>query len=429
MSTPKLIIPEEYQPLFFFANNRQNPPYRYFDFSGGRSSGKSTAVALALAIEGSMYPTRILCGREYQNSIKDSVKKLLEDQISRYKLPGYSSTVDSIRNANGTEFIFKGLHDNLEATVKSFEGIQRCWIEEAQTISEESLDILLPTIRVEGSTVIFTRNPLTPEDVITRRFVTEPTPLISARTYHVHTTWRTLERCGLLADEVLQQVREAEGTAIFAHTWEGLPYEHTTNQIITWPLLEAAMKRDPQTDGGVSFGVDVARYGNDRTALAIVRGQHLEQLVSWRHQSIVESYERIATLAATYHPTIIKTDDTGVGGGLTDLLRARGYPVSGINYSVKAKRPDHYPNVASELWFDFGERLDKISINPRLEQRSELFTELTTREWKITAQNLRQVQDKKDYKRVRQSGSPDLADSVLLAYYQPAIMPSWAVSI
>lgn len=425
----KAAIPSAYEPLFFFMHDVKHPPYRYFDLEGGRSSGKSTTVALALVLEGSIYPTRILCGREYQNIIKDSVKKLLEDTINRYGITGYTTTLDSIRHENGTEFIFKGFHDNLEATVKSFEGIQRCWVEEAQTVSKESLNVLLPTIRADGSTIIFTRNPLTPEDEITRRFVTNATELTAQRTYHVHTTWRDLLKVHALPNEVLQQVKEAEGTPDFAHVWEGLPYEKTLNQIISWESLRQATLRTPDIEGGYGFGVDVARYGNDRTALTIKHGNHLEAIHSWHGTSLTESAVRIETYAAQYQPTYINVDDTGVGGGLTDILRAKGLSVSGINYGAKAKEPSKYPGVSDELWFDFAEQLPHITINKDLPDRTALFQELSTREWHINDRNLREVQKKRDYKKSQNTGSPDLADSVLLAYYRPAVMPSWDVEI
>lgn len=430
MSELSMTIPAEFRPLFFFLKDPNHPDYRYYDFSGGRSSAKSTTVARALALEGAMYPTLILCAREYQNSIKDSVKRLLESVIEQYEIPGYESTVDTIRNINGTEFNFRGLHNNVEATLKSYEGAKRCWVEEAQTISEESLDILLPTIRAEGSTIIFTRNPLTPEDVITRKFVSEPTPLVAKRTYHKHVTWRIMERCGILPAEVKAQVEEAKGTPEFDHIWEGLPYDKTINQIMSWQTLNRATQRKPDTDGAVSFGVDVARYGNDRTAVAVKQGRHLADLISWQHTSITESAAKIEELANCYHPTTINVDDTGVGGGLTDSLKTHRYPVSGINFGGRAKRPDLYPNVSSELWFDFASQANTMTINPNLPHRPELFMELTTREWSINERNQRVVQSKAHFKaQNRALGSPDLADAVLLAYYQPLKLPRWDVGV
>lgn len=416
--TTDLVVPEAFHDLFWFLT-KDTPDYRYYDYPGGRNSGKSTTVATALAMEGSLHPIRVLCTREYQNSIAESVQRLLLNVIARYNIPGYEHTNDSITNANGTTFIFKGLHDNPESTVKGFEDIDRCWVEEAQFITNRSLDVLLPTIRKPNSTVIFTRNPLTPEDAVTRRFVTEPEQLTRERTISRHTTYRDMEAAGILNDEVRLQVEEARDTPEFAHIWEGLPFEKTLNQIISWNSLIAATHREPDTTGTVAFGVDVARYGKDRTAVSIRRGLHLETIRWWRNASITESAQRIRMLAEEWEPTAINVDDTGIGGGLTDTLKDMGLPVVPINFGGKPKATNLYPQVSSELWFDFSKLLPTVTINPDLEERTELFQELSTREWQINTRNQREVQRKKDYKTMEGTGSPDLADSVLLCYYTP----------
>ena len=111
-------------------------PKRYKVAYGGRGSGKSWTVARLLLLKASSTPIRILCTREIQNSIKESVHKLLSDQIDALNLPRWTIQNDSISHANGSEFIFKGLYTNL-AKIKSLEGVDICWIEEAETISEE----------------------------------------------------------------------------------------------------------------------------------------------------------------------------------------------------------------------------------------------------------------------------------------------------
>jgi len=224
-------------------------------------------------------------------------------------------------------------------------------------------------------------------------------------------------------------VEAAKGTPEFAHIWEGLPMESSQNSIMTWSQLDEATKRIPDIEGSVTFGVDVARYGNDRTALAVKKGRHLARLVSWRHASITESAATIQQLAAQYNPTLINIDDTGVGGGLTDILVSKNLPVQGINYAQTANQPDKYPNAASELWFDFAQQLGSISISPELDQLPALMQELSTREWKINNHGQRQVQSKTDFKTKQLTGSPDLADAVLLAYYQPPVLPSWDYDI
>ena len=132
---------------------------RYRVLYGGRGGAKSWAVARALLIKAAKSPLRILCAREFQTSIRDSVHKLLSDQIVALGLIElFEITQAAIRGVNGSEFAFVGLKNNV-ANVKSYEGIDICWVEEAQTVSRNSWNVLIPTIRKEGSEIWITFNP------------------------------------------------------------------------------------------------------------------------------------------------------------------------------------------------------------------------------------------------------------------------------
>lgn len=147
---------------------------RYKVLHGGRGGAKSWAVARALLIQGMENPLRILCCREFQGSIRDSVHKLLSDQIYALGFEDfYSIEQSSIKGSNGTEFFFEGLKHNV-AKVKSFEGIDRAWVEEAQTVSKTSWDTLIPTVRKEGSEIWLTFNPELESDETYQRFVINP---------------------------------------------------------------------------------------------------------------------------------------------------------------------------------------------------------------------------------------------------------------
>ena len=149
-------------------------PSRYKVLYGGRGGAKSWGVARALLIKGAQAPLRVLCAREFQTSIKDSVHKLLCDQIMALGLEGfYEITQASIRAKNGTEFSFVGLKNNV-ANVKSYEGVDVCWVEEAQTTSRMSWNVLIPTIRKEGSEIWITFNPELETDETYQRFVLNP---------------------------------------------------------------------------------------------------------------------------------------------------------------------------------------------------------------------------------------------------------------
>ena len=159
-------FPIKLQPLFKKA--------RYKICYGGRGGAKSWGIARALLIMAARKPLRILCAREFQASIKDSVHKLLCDQIEALGLlPFYEITQTSIRGLNGSEFAFIGLKNN-PTNIKSFEGVDICWVEEGQTVSRLSWNILIPTIRKTGSEIWVSFNPDLETDETYQRFVVKP---------------------------------------------------------------------------------------------------------------------------------------------------------------------------------------------------------------------------------------------------------------
>jgi phage terminase large subunit len=138
---------------------------------GGRGGAKSWGIARALLIIGLNKPIRVLCAREFQTSIKDSVHKLLSDQIINMGLTDFYEVVDrTIRGKNGSEFNFVGLKNNV-ANVKSYEGVDICWVEEAQSVSARSWDVLIPTIRKEQSEIWVSFNPELATDNTYQRFI------------------------------------------------------------------------------------------------------------------------------------------------------------------------------------------------------------------------------------------------------------------
>lgn len=149
-------------------------PSRYKILYGGRGGAKSWGIARALLLKGAKKQLRILCAREIQHSINESVHQLLKDQIDALGLSTfYQVTNNDIKGANGTHFIFAGLKHNI-GNIKSKEGIDIVWVEEAQTVSKTSWDTLIPTIRKEGSEIWVTFNPDMEEDETYQRFVAHP---------------------------------------------------------------------------------------------------------------------------------------------------------------------------------------------------------------------------------------------------------------
>lgn len=145
-------------------------PKRYNLLKGGRGSGKSWTVADWFLILGMTKKMRFLCTREIQKSIKESVHQLLSDKIQQRKLPYRVTQNQIICTLTGTEFYFHGLQDTTAQNLKSMEGIDACWVEEGQTATKKSLDLLIPTIRKEGSFFVFTYNPEEEDDPISQMF-------------------------------------------------------------------------------------------------------------------------------------------------------------------------------------------------------------------------------------------------------------------
>lgn len=151
-------------------------PGRYKVLYGGRGGAKSWGVARALLALGSAKPLRILCAREIQKSITDSVHRLLADQVASMGLAGfYEVQQTTIKGANGTQFIFAGLRHNIN-NIKSLEGADIVWVEEAQTVSKASWEKLIPTVRKPGSQIIVTFNPELDTDETYVRFVKNAPP-------------------------------------------------------------------------------------------------------------------------------------------------------------------------------------------------------------------------------------------------------------
>jgi phage terminase large subunit len=156
-------VPRAFWPL---AETRS----RYKGFYGGRGSAKTHSFATALVIRASLEPMRVLCCREFQRSIKESVKHTLDGKIAHLGLiDKYESTQTELRTSVGSQFIFEGLRTN-PLSIQSYEGITHVWVEEASTVSQTSLDILIPTIRKPGSELWFSWNPRNATDPVDRMF-------------------------------------------------------------------------------------------------------------------------------------------------------------------------------------------------------------------------------------------------------------------
>jgi phage terminase large subunit len=192
---------------------------RYYVAYGGRGSAKSWTFARALLVQGLYDPLRILCAREVMRTIADSVHRLLVDQIAALGLQDwYTVTDSSIVGVNGTEFLFCGLRALDAHKIKSYEGVDIVWVEEGQAVSKRSWEVLIPTIRAEGSEIWVSFNPELDTDDTYQRFVVSPPD----NAWVQRVTWRD--------NHWFPDVLEAERLSLqrrdpveYEHVWEGRP--------------------------------------------------------------------------------------------------------------------------------------------------------------------------------------------------------------
>lgn len=208
-SSSLIQFPRAFRPLF--------TPSRYKASWGGRGSAKSHSFAQALIIRACQYPLRVLGTREIQNSIKDSVKRLLDDKIAAMGVESqFISTDREISGVNGSLFVFAGLRTNPDS-IKSKEGFDIAWVEEANTVSKRSLEILIPTIRRPNSELWFSWNPrfaTDPVDAMFRGAAPPPNSILMPVSYRDNPWFPDVLR----EDMEYDRMRDPEK---YQHIWEG----------------------------------------------------------------------------------------------------------------------------------------------------------------------------------------------------------------
>lgn len=258
-------FPKKLEPLF--------RPARFKAPEGGRGSAKSWGVAQALELLGGRAPLRMLCTREFQRSIKDSVHKLLKDTIARLNLGGFYSVTDTaITGRNGTEFIFAGLHSNI-GQIKSMEGIDVCWVEEAETVSEDSWRALIPTIRKDSpelaaayglpagsktsAEIWVTFNPREAEDPTSKRFLLDPMP----GTVVMEMNWRDNPWFPETLRKEMEHDKRTDFDA-YEWIWEGKFRKRSKAEIMADKCRVEEFEPDPQAWDGPWGGMDFG-YAQD----------------------------------------------------------------------------------------------------------------------------------------------------------------------
>ena len=403
----ELEIPEKLEGLL--------TPNRYKIMHGGRGGGKSYSVAGVLLLSGTSNTLRILCAREVQRSIKQSVHQLLSDTIQRLGLGWFYTVLDTeIRGLNGTVFYFAGLASNTVESIKSFEGADIVWVEEGQSVSKRSWDILIPTIRKAGSEIWVTFNPFLDSDDTYRRFVISPPEgawVVEINYYD--NDW--------FSDELEAERLHCYETDIesYYNIWEGRCLSASEMQYITTDSVREAMDRSPiyLGDDPLICGIDLARGGNDSCYIVFRRGMdgQSEKVYSISGKKSRDSMlvvSLVAKVLADHQPDYINVDEGSMGGPIVDRLNQLGWGVSGIAFGSRALDEKHYGNRCAEMW---ARMRHWIMNGGSLRKDESLLLELTSRDFYHDNKDRLLMEKKRDMKK-RGVKSPDQADAFALTF-------------
>lgn len=327
-------------------------PYRYKVMHGGRGSGKSWTVARALLTLAVSRPKRVLCTREIQDSIRDSVHRLLSDQIQALGLGQcYEVTQNEIRGRNGSLFVFSGLAQHTVESIKSFEGIDIVWCEEAQSVSKRSWDVLLPTIRKPDSEIWMTLNPHLETDETYSRFVADP----PAKAWVKRVNWRDNPWfTDVLEDERRETERRDpdnyqniwEGAAVLVA--EGAIYRHEVDKLYADgrarpvphdPLLKVHTVWDLGWNDAMAIGL-FQRSASELRCIGYIENTH--HTVDWYVQKM-EKENPDYRWGTDFIPHDGRSRDHNSGKSTEDILRGMGrrvqvLPALTVEEGIKATR-------------------------------------------------------------------------------------------
>lgn len=435
---------------------------------GGRGSAKSTSVGqhvLALIkIEGS----DLLCGREFQTSIDDSVHKLILSLIDKLRISGVTSTDKKVDFDNFGKIRYKGFARNSSA-VRSAEGYKRSWIEEAQYLSQQSIDDLLPTIREEDAQLIFTANLMASTDPFSKRFIIP--------------FWKQLQRDGIYEDsmhliimmnwrdnpwwsEGLEQERlwdlENRSRAEYDHIWEGKFNDTVEGSIIKAEWFDAAIdahiKLGFEPRGFKIVSHDPSDTGPDPKGLYYRHGSVVLDVLEKTGGDVNDGCDWATEYAIKVGADMFTWDCDGLGVSLKRQVitaldgkkivvnmfkgsespsdpKSTYQPDSRLNLgqaksnqqTFKNKRAQYYIRLRDRFYNAYravakGEYVDPdelISVSSSIECMAQFRSEVCRIPKKNNPNGLIQIMDKPEMKRLHKIESPNLADSAMMGEEHP----------
>lgn len=335
---------------------------------GGRGKGASWSIAVILLLDGMREPLFIPCVREVQKTIKHSVKKLLDDTIKRHHWEWfYSSTDTEIRGINGTLFVFYGLHEYNADNIKSLEGADRCWVAEAQAIARRSINVLRPTIRKDNAVFWWDFNPRYETDPVYVDYILNDDP----HAVVLFISWKDNK----WFNKALQQEKESDYSrdeVEARHIWEGELRNAGDRFVCPSTLVDPAMQYTIDAmEGPIVVGADIAHQGGDEIVFYKRIGLRTIGQYYARYQDSIKTTEDLKLFMGDTS-VILNIDNGSLGMAVADNMEAAGYITHRINFGGIPKDPEHYEDVATEMYFNIRDLFPIIDIPLDEQLRNQL---------------------------------------------------------
>ena len=290
-------------------------PGRYKVLHGGRGSGKTVSMAEALLWRAEQQRGRFLCGREFGNSITDSVHAELENLIVDRDLPGWRVRRYVIEHVNGSRISFRGLARNLQS-VRGFSRARIAWIDEAQFLQDRTWEVVRNTIRADDSELWLSLNPEEPAGPA-YKLINDPPP----DCYTCQVNWRDNPYFPAVLEDERQEAMRSDPIR-YPHIWEGAWDDGGLNRVLPIGLLMRRVVADAvlPAEERPQVGFDVAGDGRDRGCIVARHGPvvtHIEML----HGDTIPQAKRVHEFCMDVGASVLSVDVGGVGAVAASWIR------------------------------------------------------------------------------------------------------------
>jgi phage terminase large subunit len=456
---PRLQLPEKLLP--FVAK-----PKRFKVAIGGRGSGKSMSIADLCLMDAQTKGIKTACFREFQVSIDDSVHSLLVGEIDRLGLAGFEVQNTQILYEGQEAFKFRGLARNPEG-IKSMHGFKRFWVEEAQTISADSLKALTPTLRTDDSEIWFSANPRSIADPFSQRFIKPFEKQLRSDGYYeddLHLIVWINYSDNPFFPAVLEQERAYDqanlSIALYRHIWLGDFYDEVEDTIIPVDWFEAAidshLKLGWKPEGAIIASHDPSDQGGDTKGYAVRHGNVVlnvtEKVTGDSNEGMDWALETALKDRADYFVwdcdglgvSLKRQVDTALNGKKIDYVMFKGSEspddpdvpyVDGGTQRAKSNR-ETFANKRAQYWWRLRDRFEAtyravtkgqyinpdelISLSSGIEKLDQLRAEVCRIPLKRNNSGKIQIMSKVEMaKKPYEIPSPNMGDALMMAMYRP----------